>query len=149
MGSSNCPLTPSRREFAVVTPYFEKTLTSGILLSHGVWVAGPLSGLIVAPIIGSVSDRCTSRYGRRRPFIVGGLIATVFGMLAFSNADRITHIFFTPQTDAARTAALFIAVCSFCILDLAINTTMWPSKLIIITAIYTHTTNVANIFSPV
>lgn len=47
-------------------------------------------------------------------------------------------MFFTPQTDAARIAALTIAVCSFCILDLAINTTMWPSKLIIPSNMYSH-----------
>jgi solute carrier family 45, member 1/2/4 len=32
-----------------------------------VWLAGPISGVIVQPIVGVLSDRCTSRYGRRRP----------------------------------------------------------------------------------
>jgi solute carrier family 45, member 1/2/4 len=32
-----------------------------------VWLAGPISGVIVQPIVGVLSDRCTSGFGRRRP----------------------------------------------------------------------------------
>ena len=56
------------------------TYASPYLLSLGlsksklslVWVAGPLSGLIMQPVIGMVSDQSTSRWGRRRPFMVVG-----------------------------------------------------------------------------
>src|ERR1051325_10035573 len=42
------------------------------------WLAAPLTGLIVQPIIGSMSDRTWSRLGRRRPyFLVGAILASV------------------------------------------------------------------------
>jgi maltose/moltooligosaccharide transporter len=42
------------------------------------WVAAPLTGLIVQPIIGYMSDRTWNRLGRRRPyFLVGAILASV------------------------------------------------------------------------
>ncbi|KAG0281758.1 hypothetical protein BGZ95_011076 [Linnemannia exigua] len=38
-----------------------------------VWLAGPLSGLVMQPVVGVLSDRCTSKLGRRRPFLMVGL----------------------------------------------------------------------------
>ncbi|MEO8671612.1 MAG: MFS transporter [Tahibacter sp.] len=41
------------------------------------WIAAPLTGLLVQPVIGYLSDRTWSRLGRRRPyFLVGALLAT-------------------------------------------------------------------------
>lgn len=113
-------------QFAITTPYFEKGLASGAVLSHVVWIVGPLSGLIIAPIVGTLSDRCTSPWGRRRPFILAGLCTTVIGMLSFSNASRIAACFFTAGSQTHHLASNVVAVVAFCILDLAINTTMWP-----------------------
>lgn len=115
-------------EFAITTPYFEKSLKAGKLISHAVWIVGPLSGLIVAPIVGTLSDRCTSRFGRRRPFIFAGIIATVVGMLMFSNALQLANLFISPESESNRIVAIGIAIFSFCILDLALNTTMWPVR---------------------
>ncbi|CAE8726598.1 unnamed protein product [Polarella glacialis] len=39
-------------------------------------VAGPIVGFFTGPIVGAWSDRCTSRFGRRRPVILVGLIST-------------------------------------------------------------------------
>ena len=42
------------------------------------WLAGPMTGLIVQPLIGSISDRTTSRFGRRPPyFLVGAVICSL------------------------------------------------------------------------
>src|SRR3954464_7291509 len=42
------------------------------------WLAAPLTGLIVQPIIGSMSDRTWNRFGRRRPyFLVGALLSAI------------------------------------------------------------------------
>ena len=41
------------------------------------WLAGPMTGLIVQPIIGAMSDRTWNRFGRRRPyFSVGAVLAS-------------------------------------------------------------------------
>src|SRR5215207_11341503 len=42
------------------------------------WVAAPLTGLLVQPIVGYYSDRTWNRLGRRRPyFLVGALLASL------------------------------------------------------------------------
>lgn len=49
-----------------------------------VWIAGPLSGTIGQPIVGILSDNLRWRYGRRRPFMIGGALATIFSLLCLS-----------------------------------------------------------------
>ncbi|EDV27802.1 uncharacterized protein TRIADDRAFT_21181 [Trichoplax adhaerens] len=46
-----------------------------------VWSFSPIVGLITQPFIGSMSDGCTSRWGRRRPFILAFAIGTLIGLL--------------------------------------------------------------------
>lgn len=50
------------------------------------WIAPPLSGLIVQPIVGSVSDASTLRWGRRRPYMMvcAGLVAGFLCVLAWA-----------------------------------------------------------------
>lgn len=89
-------------------------------MSHLVWIMGPLSGLIVAPVIGVLSDRCTWRLGRRRPFIILGSVFSIVGMLIFANVIAITkgQLFF----------ARLLAVFAFGLLDFSTNVIMFPSR---------------------
>ena len=112
-------------EFALTTPYFSSTLRAGPVLSHFVWVVGPLSGLLVGPVVGTLSDNCRSKYGRRRPFVLFGALATIFGMALFSSATQIAQSV-VPERLVHRTA-LVIAVFAFAIMDMAINSSMFPS----------------------
>src|SRR2546422_2204356 len=42
------------------------------------WLAGPMTGLLVQPIVGSMSDRTWNRLGRRRPyFLTGAILASI------------------------------------------------------------------------
>ncbi|MEO8623495.1 MAG: MFS transporter, partial [bacterium] len=42
------------------------------------WLAGPMTGLLVQPIIGAMSDRTLTRYGRRTPyFLVGAVLCSI------------------------------------------------------------------------
>jgi len=50
------------------------------------WVAAPLTGLIVQPIIGHYSDRTWNRFGRRRPYFLGGAILAAVALLFMPNA---------------------------------------------------------------
>lgn len=67
----------------------EMSYASPYLLSLGlsksdmamVFLAGPLSGLIMQPLIGVLADGCTSRWGRRRPYMLGGSLVCVAAML--------------------------------------------------------------------
>lgn len=59
-----------------------------------VWLAGPLSGAIVQPYIGILSDRSQHYFGRRRPFIIIGTIATIVCILALPwTTDLISYVF--------------------------------------------------------
>lgn len=102
------------------SPYFQQTLKAGTFLSHLVWIMGPLSGLVVAPLVGVLSDRCTLSFGRRRPFMLGGMIACIIGMNLFSNAPKITMGYLP--------AARWLAFFAFGILDFATNAIMFPSR---------------------
>jgi maltose/moltooligosaccharide transporter len=46
------------------------------------WLAGPVTGLIVQPLVGAVSDRTTSRWGRRTPYFLAGALLCSLGLLA-------------------------------------------------------------------
>ncbi|PVI03998.1 hypothetical protein DM02DRAFT_471251, partial [Periconia macrospinosa] len=58
-----------------------------------VWLAAPLCGLIVQPVIGVYSDHCQSRWGRRRPFAIVGTIATVTAIIALSRSKELAQTF--------------------------------------------------------
>ena len=60
------------------------------------WIAAPLTGLIVQPIIGYASDRTWGRLGRRRPYLPGG------GCPLHARPDR--HAEFVRRLDGRRTA---------------------------------------------
>lgn len=75
------------------------------------WLAGPITGLVVQPIIGSMSDRTWNRLGRRRPyFLVGAILASV-------------ALFIMPNS-----GTLWMAAGLLWILDASINITMEPFR---------------------
>jgi len=75
------------------------------------WLAGPMTGLLVQPIIGAMSDRTLSRWGRRTPyFFIGAVLCSV-------------SLFFMPFS-----SALWMAASLLWILDAANNITMEPYR---------------------
>lgn len=75
------------------------------------WLAGPMTGLLVQPIIGSMSDRTWNWLGRRRPyFLVGAILSSV-------------ALFFMPDAPA-----LWVAATMLWVLDLSINVSMEPFR---------------------
>ena len=75
------------------------------------WLAGPVTGLLVQPIIGTMSDRTWNRLGRRRPyFLTGAILASI-------------AIFFMPDSPAVWTAAGLLWIC-----DASINISMEPFR---------------------
>ncbi len=81
----------------------------------GLWIAAPLTGLIVQPIIGFLSDRTWSlRFGRRKPYF---LIGAVLSSLA---------LFFVPYSPTLWMAAGFLWM-----LDASINISMEPFRALV------------------
>ncbi len=56
----------------------------------GLWLAGPLTGLLLQPIIGAVSDRSWSpRWGRRKPFVLVGALVGSIAMILMPNSSTV------------------------------------------------------------
>ncbi|TAQ86881.1 hypothetical protein B7494_g4774 [Chlorociboria aeruginascens] len=56
-----------------------------------VWIAGPLCGVVIQPLVGLLSDRTRMSWGRRRPYVVAGTIGTIISMLALAWLEDITR----------------------------------------------------------
>ncbi len=75
------------------------------------WLAGPMTGLLVQPVIGAMSDRTWNRLGRRRPyFLVGAIIASICLILM------------------PNSSAVWMAAGLLWIMDASINITMEPFR---------------------
>ncbi|KAI5285413.1 hypothetical protein KEM52_002453, partial [Ascosphaera acerosa] len=103
------------------TPYL---LQLGLTKSRTslVWLAGPLSGLIMQPLVGVVADRCTSRFGRRRPFMAwGSLVVCCCLFLLGWTREFVAWLF--PLTDPAllKHTTILTAVFSIYAIDFSIN----------------------------
>lgn len=85
-----------------------------------VWIAGPLSGLIVQPVIGVLSDENTSKWGRRRPMMVLGAAIVAAAMLVLGFTKEIVT-FFIADAEAARIPTITLAVLAIYVVDFAIN----------------------------
>jgi maltose/moltooligosaccharide transporter len=53
------------------------------------WLAAPVTGLIIQPIIGHYSDRTWTRLGRRRPYFLGGAILASIALVAMPNSPSV------------------------------------------------------------
>lgn len=53
------------------------------------WFLSPILGLVFTPVIGTASDRCALRWGRRRPFILALCVGALLGVALFLNGSRI------------------------------------------------------------
>jgi maltose/moltooligosaccharide transporter len=53
------------------------------------WLAAPVTGVIIQPLIGQSSDRCWTRLGRRRPFILGGAILASLALVLMPNCPSV------------------------------------------------------------
>jgi maltose/moltooligosaccharide transporter len=53
------------------------------------WLAAPLTGVIIQPLVGQSSDRLWTRLGRRRPFILGGAILASLALVLMPNCSKL------------------------------------------------------------
>lgn len=95
---------------ANVSRIFE-TLGANIETIPLLWIAAPVTGLIVQPIVGHLSDKTWNRLGRRRPyFLIGAILAS-------------TAIIFMPNSPT-----LWVAAGMLWIMDASINISMEPFR---------------------
>ncbi|KAL0084066.1 major facilitator superfamily domain-containing protein [Phycomyces blakesleeanus] len=108
-------------EMAYGTPYLLSLGLSKAYMSL-VWIAGPLSGLLMQPIVGVVSDRCTSRLGRRRPFLIGGSVFVILSLLIIGWTKEVTSVLTGAQSgDTFKKVSIGVAIFAIYLLDFSIN----------------------------
>ncbi|MCM1301079.1 MAG: MFS transporter [Alistipes senegalensis] len=84
------------------------------------WLAAPVAGLIIQPIVGLFSDGTWTRLGRRVPFILGGAVISVLALALMPNAPLL--LAFAPLAMGA-----FILL----FMDLSFNVTMQPFRALV------------------
>ena len=85
------------------------------------WLAAPVAGLIVQPIIGLFSDRTWTRMGRRVPFIVGGALLSTVCLFLMPRAEIFVMLL----------APLLFAAVIFLLMDVSFNVTMQPFRALV------------------
>jgi maltose/moltooligosaccharide transporter len=78
------------------------------------WIAAPLTGLIVQPIIGHLSDKTWNRIGRRKPYFLIGAVLASAALFVMPNAP-----------------ALWVAAGTLWVMDAALNITMEPTRALV------------------
>ncbi|MBR0275901.1 MAG: SLC45 family MFS transporter [Prevotella sp.] len=86
------------------------------------WILPPLMGMLVQPIIGTLSDRTWTRFGRRIPYLFVGAAAAVLVMFLLPNAGSF---------GLSVGAALWFGACALMFLDTSINMAMQPFKMLV------------------
>ncbi len=88
-----------------------QTLGADLEQIPSLWIAAPLTGLLVQPIVGYYSDRTWNRLGRRRPYFLVGAVLTSCALLFMPNSP-----------------ALWVAAGTLWIMDASINISMEPFR---------------------
>lgn len=114
-----------------------------------VWIAGPLTGTLVQPYIGMLSDNCRLSMGKRKPFMIGGTAATIVsllflawtkeivgGILGLFGADR--------ESNGVQVTIIVVAVIWVYVLDFAINTVQAAIRAFIVDCAPAHQQEAAN-----
>ncbi|KAG5972386.1 hypothetical protein E4U55_000833 [Claviceps digitariae] len=114
-----------------------------------VWIAGPLTGTLVVPYVGILSDNCRVRWGRRRPFMIGGTVATVMGLLFLGWTREVVGGFLglfgaDAESQGVKTVIIIAAVVGIYVLDIAINTVQAAIRAFIVDCAPAHQQEEAN-----
>ena len=86
------------------------------------WILPPLMGIIVQPIVGSLSDKTWTRFGRRIPYLFVGALVAIIVMCMLPNAGSV---------GMTVGAALIFGLIALMFLDTSINMAMQPFKMLV------------------
>lgn len=84
------------------------------------WLAAPLAGMVIQPIIGMFSDGTWTRFGRRIPYILGGAVISTIALLLMPNCPVLLAI-----------APLAMGAFILLFMDLSFNVTMQPFRALV------------------
>ncbi len=97
-----------------------------------IWLAGPFTGMVVQPIVGALSDKTVSPFGRRRPYLLGGALLASIALWIFPNSANVANFI---QNISGVTlpslTALFIAAVMIWIIDACVNVAQGPYRALV------------------
>uniref|UniRef100_A0A3P8P044 Solute carrier family 45 member 4b n=1 Tax=Astatotilapia calliptera TaxID=8154 RepID=A0A3P8P044_ASTCA len=119
------------REFCYA---METALVTPVLLQIGLpekyysltWFLSPILGLLFTPLIGTASDRCSLRWGRRRPFILGLCVGVLLGVALFLNGSLIGLS--VGDTPNKHTIGIVLTVLGVVVLDFCADASEGPIR---------------------
>lgn len=85
------------------------------------WIAAPLTGMIVQPIIGHYSDKTWTKLGRRRPYFLFGAIFASLALIFMPNSEMLAHIL----------PPMMVGAGMLMIMDASINVAMEPFRALV------------------
>lgn len=86
------------------------------------WILPPLMGLVVQPIVGTLSDNTWNRFGRRLPYLIVGALVAVLVMCLLPNAGSL---------GLTISGAIIFGLAALMLLDTSINMAMQPFKMLV------------------
>ena len=97
-----------------------------------IWLAGPITGMVVQPIIGTLSDNTHTIFGKRRPYLFAGAIFASLALWAFPNsaaiAENIANFLKIPSPVFG---GLIIAAIMIWIIDACVNAAQGPYRALV------------------
>jgi solute carrier family 45 protein 1/2/4 len=114
-----------------------------------VWIAGPLTGTLVQPYVGMLSDNCRLPMGKRKPFMLGGAVATIISLMFLAWTKEIVGGFLglfgaDLESKGVKIAIICTAVVGIYVLDFAINTVQAAIRAFIVDCAPAHQQEAAN-----
>ncbi len=97
-----------------------------------IWLAGPFTGMVVQPIIGNLSDKTRTKFGRRRPYLLGGALLASIALWIFPNSGNIAGLIGNASgVDLPLWSGLFIAAIMIWVIDACVNIAQGPYRALV------------------
>lgn len=97
-----------------------------------IWLAGPFTGMVVQPLVGALSDKTISPFGRRRPYLLGGALLAAIALWIFPNSDGVANwLHNLTGVNLPACTALLIAAAMIWIIDACVNIAQGPYRALI------------------
>ena len=97
-----------------------------------IWLAGPFTGMVVQPLVGALSDKTVSPWGRRRPYLLGGAILASIALLIFPKSASVANLLHNiTGMDLPSWSALLVAAIMIWIIDACVNVAQGPYRALV------------------
>lgn len=97
-----------------------------------IWLAGPVTGMLVQPIIGELSDKTHTVFGRRRPYLLAGAIFASLALWAFPNSalisQKLAGLLHIPEPVFG---GLIVAAIMIWVIDACVNAAQGPYRALV------------------